>query len=75
MEDLRSELSGRCEDVLVALVEGVATFLARQLHEALSGAGTDEATLVDVLCPRTNNEIADICDAYQEGTLLSLEQS
>lgn len=66
VEDIKSEMSGHCEDVLVALVEGVAKFLARQVHDAISGAGTDEQILIDILCPRTNNEIADISDAYLE---------
>lgn len=40
-------------------------FYAKEIHEALSGIGTDEDTLIEVFCTMTNNEIHTIRAAYE----------
>ena len=62
--DLKSELSGSFEKVIVALSLPVADFMAKEMHEAMSGAGTNEGTLVEILCSGTNQEIREINAAY-----------
>lgn len=45
-----------------------ARFLAHCLRRAISGLGTAEKTIVEVLCTSTNSEIREIKNVYQHGT-------
>ncbi|PSN38710.1 Annexin B10, partial [Blattella germanica] len=64
-EDLKSELGGHFEDVIIALMHPPVDYLCKQLHKAMKGMGTDEHTLVEILCSRSNKEIKEIVDAYE----------
>lgn len=74
MDALKSELSGNFEDCLLAILEPAALYDAKCLRRAMEGAGTDEEALIDILCTRTNQEIADIKKAYKEYYERDLEQ-
>ncbi|XP_048249904.1 annexin A11-like [Haliotis rufescens] len=63
--ELKSELSGRFEDVTLALLEAPRTFDAKEIKSSIKGAGTDETTLIEVLCCRTNKEIEEIKAEYK----------
>lgn len=63
-KDLKSELGGRFEDVVVAMMTPHFDYLARRLNKAISGVGTKEKSLVDILCTATNQEIREINNAY-----------
>ncbi|KAI5637296.1 annexin domain-containing protein [Phthorimaea operculella] len=65
IEDLKSELGGHFEDVIVALMLPPEEYLCKELHHCMEGMGTDEDTLVEILCTRTKQEIAAIVDAYE----------
>ena len=45
-----------------------AHYCAKQLHKAMKGLGTDEETLVEILCSRSYEEVLNITAAYQKGT-------
>ncbi|KAL4236488.1 hypothetical protein ACF0H5_004874 [Mactra antiquata] len=64
VEDLKSELSGDLEECVVGLMMRPRYYDAKVLHDAISGAGTDEKTLIGVMCSRNNEEIEDIKKAY-----------
>jgi annexin A7/11 len=65
IEDLKSELGGHFEDVIVALVIPPVDYLCKQLHKAMEGMGTDEHTLIEILCSKSNKEVKEIVDAYE----------
>ncbi|GLH02924.1 Annexin [Gryllus bimaculatus] len=65
IEDLKGELGGHFEDVIVALMRPPADYLCKQLNKAMEGAGTDENTLIEIICSKTNEEIKDIVEAYE----------
>ncbi|VDK48060.1 unnamed protein product [Anisakis simplex] len=64
MDELKKELSGDFEQVIVALMEPPATFDASHLRYSMKGLGTTESILIDILCTRTVNEIRAIKSAY-----------
>ncbi|XP_038220664.1 annexin B10 isoform X2 [Zerene cesonia] len=65
IEDLKSELGGHFEDVIIALMSPPAEYLCRELHHCMDGMGTDEKVLVEILCTRTKKEIAEIVETYE----------
>lgn len=66
IEDLKSETSGKFETVLVALMTPIVDYYAKELHKAMSGAGTDEDVLIEVLATMSNYEIHTIKNAYEK---------
>ncbi|XP_025079052.1 annexin A4-like isoform X1 [Pomacea canaliculata] len=72
--DLKSELSGRFEDVILALLDPPRVYDARELKNAIKGAGTDEAALIEILCTRSNAEIKEIKELYKAHFKRDLEK-
>lgn len=65
LEDaLKDELGGNYEDVVLALFKSPIELDASELHDAIKGAGTSEGVLIEILCSRTNEEIASIKEVY-----------
>ena len=65
-KDIKSETSGHYKQLLVALLDDRPHYDAKCLRRAMKGAGTDEQTLIETLCTRTNAEIREIKAAYTE---------
>eukprot|EP00463_Aulacantha_scolymantha_P000898 TRINITY_DN160_c0_g1_i2.p1 TRINITY_DN160_c0_g1~~TRINITY_DN160_c0_g1_i2.p1 ORF type:complete len:283 (-),score=64.48 TRINITY_DN160_c0_g1_i2:202-1050(-) len=65
IKDIKSECSGSFEDLLVGLFTDKAEYDAWQIHKAISGVGTNESRLIEVLCTRTSQELTDLREAYQ----------
>lgn len=72
MEELKSELSGDFEKVMVGLMMLPAEFDASCIRAAVRGLGTDEAALIEVLCSRTNEEMQAMKAAYKKRELLEV---
>lgn len=66
IQDLKSELGGHFEDLIIALMYAPVTYLCKELHKAMNGIGTKESVLVDILCTKTNAEIKEIVKTYED---------
>ncbi|GAU94582.1 hypothetical protein RvY_06324-2 [Ramazzottius varieornatus] len=64
VKDLKSELSGTLEDVILGLMQPPEVYDAHTIHKAVAGVGTDEQTLIEVLGSRTAEELSWIKQAY-----------
>ncbi|XP_062381579.1 annexin A4-like [Sardina pilchardus] len=75
MHDLKSELTGNFENLVMAMVMSPTKFDAAELREAIKGAGTDEACLIEILSSRNNAEIQAINQLYKTEYGKSLEDA
>ncbi|RZB40244.1 annexin B9 [Asbolus verrucosus] len=73
IKELKSELRGNLEDVIVALMTEPIEFQAKQLHKAISGLGTDEGTIVEILSIHNNEDVIKIAQEYEGLYQQSLE--
>ncbi|XP_045140249.1 annexin A3 isoform X3 [Echinops telfairi] len=63
-DDLKGDLSGNFEHILVALVTPPAVFDAKQLKKCIQGPGTNEDVLIEILTTRTSRQMKEISQAY-----------
>ncbi|XP_030046410.1 LOW QUALITY PROTEIN: annexin A3 [Microcaecilia unicolor] len=62
--DLKSDLSGDFERVMVSLLLPPALFDAKQLKKSMKGPGTKECDLIEILASRSSKQIREIAQAY-----------
>ncbi|XP_053125171.1 annexin A4 [Hemicordylus capensis] len=72
--DLKSELSGNFEKVVVGLMTPITLYDVEELKRAMKGAGTDEGCLIEILASRTNEEIRRINETYRHQYGTNLEE-
>ncbi|XP_076846856.1 annexin A5-like [Brachyhypopomus gauderio] len=65
VSDLKSELTGKFETLIVGLMEPPTLYDAKLLRDAIKGVGTTEKVLIEILASRTSNEIRNIIQAYK----------
>ncbi|XP_036980660.1 annexin A11a isoform X1 [Acanthopagrus latus] len=75
IKDLHSELSGDFRKLVMATLKTPAEFDACELHDAIKGAGTDEACLIEILSSRSNVEIKEINRIYKQEYKKTLENA
>lgn len=75
LHDLKSELTGNFESLVLSMMKTPAQLAAAELREAIKGAGTDEACLIEILSSRSNEEIREINQIYKADNKKSLEDA
>uniref|UniRef100_A0A4W4EZE4 Annexin n=1 Tax=Electrophorus electricus TaxID=8005 RepID=A0A4W4EZE4_ELEEL len=65
VSDLKSELTGKFETLIVALMEPPTLYDAKLLRNATEGMGTSEHVLIEILASRTPSEIQNIIQTYK----------
>ncbi|KHJ89681.1 Annexin [Oesophagostomum dentatum] len=73
--ELKRELSGELEDVILALMQTPTKRDVMDLHKAVKGIGTNERVLIEILASRTNEEIQAIRNTYYTTFDRSLEEA
>jgi len=66
IKKLKGELKGDFEDAIVCRFHTLREMDAWFCQKAMKGAGTDEKSLIDILCTKTNEEMEGIKDAYEK---------
>lgn len=74
VNDIKSECSGWLEDGLAQMARGPLLADVHNLHEAMSGPGTKELVLNDILLGRSNADIKAIKSAYHRTFRDKLEE-
>uniref|UniRef100_A0A3B4FSG9 Annexin n=3 Tax=Haplochromini TaxID=319058 RepID=A0A3B4FSG9_9CICH len=74
-DDLSSELSGNFRSVVLGLLMLAPVYDAYELRNAMKGAGTEEACLIDILASRSNEEVKVINDVYKKEYEKKLEDA
>ena len=74
IKDLKSELSGNFENAVIALFQDPITYDCISLKNAMKGLGTNEDTLIEILCTRPNYYINEIKQKYSKMYPNSLEK-
>ncbi|KAI1901750.1 hypothetical protein AGOR_G00037610 [Albula goreensis] len=72
--DLKKALSGDMESLLLGLLMPPVQFDAHRLYQAMKGIGTDEETILEVLCTRSPQQIKDITATYNQDFGRDLEK-
>ncbi|XP_075994364.1 annexin A2-like [Genypterus blacodes] len=63
---LKSALSGSLEAVILGLMKSTTQYDASEIRGSIKGLGTDEETLIEILCSRSNGELVEIKRVYKE---------
>ncbi len=74
-KDLKSELHGNLELAIISLLYTPIEYDVKQLRKAMKGFGTDEGTLIEIICSRPNNILKEIKVLYKEKYNKELEDS
>ena len=64
IKELKSELGGKLEDVILGMFQTPAEYDATCLYKAMKGIGTDESVLIEIIGTRVNWQIKQIKEAF-----------
>ncbi|EMP28769.1 Annexin A11 [Chelonia mydas] len=75
IKDLKSELSGNFEKTVLAMLKTPVMYDVYEIKEAIKGAGTDEACLIEIMSSRSNEHIREISRTYKTEFKKTLEEA
>uniref|UniRef100_A0A5K1UWD5 Annexin n=2 Tax=Callithrix jacchus TaxID=9483 RepID=A0A5K1UWD5_CALJA len=73
IDNLKYELTGKFERLIVGLMRPPAYCDAKEIKDAISGIGTDEKCLIEILASRTNEQMHQLVAAYKDAYERDLE--
>uniref|UniRef100_A0A3Q2P4P2 Annexin n=1 Tax=Fundulus heteroclitus TaxID=8078 RepID=A0A3Q2P4P2_FUNHE len=74
IEDLKYELTGKFERLIVSLMRSPPYHDAKEIHDAIKGDGTNERCLIEILASRNNQQIQDMVAAYKDAYGRDMEE-
>ncbi|KAG7327789.1 hypothetical protein KOW79_009395 [Hemibagrus wyckioides] len=63
---LKGALSGSLESLILGLMKNTAQYDAFELRASMKGLGTDEESLIEIVCSRSTEELLEIKKVYKE---------
>ncbi|CAL8351322.1 unnamed protein product [Merluccius merluccius] len=63
---LKGALSGSVETLILGLLKSPTQYDASELKASMKGLGTDEETLIEIVCSRSSQELTEIKRVYKE---------
>jgi hypothetical protein len=73
LSKIQLETSGRFQKVLSAMICKENELRARYVHKAVSGIGTDEMMLIDIIMTATPEQVKDIQAEYKKHFLIPMQ--
>ena len=74
IEDLKKELHGKMEEAIIALFSDPIDYDCDSLRKAMSGLGTNEDTLIEIITSRSSEVLKKIIERYKEKFNRNLEE-
>ncbi|KAM4602465.1 annexin A2b [Polymixia lowei] len=71
---LKGALSGSLEAVVLGLMKSTSQYDAAELKASMKGLGTDEESLIEIVCSRSNAELIEIKKVYKDMFKKELEK-
>ncbi|XP_063053713.1 annexin A2-like [Engraulis encrasicolus] len=71
---LKGALSGSLESLVLGLMKSTTQYDAASLNASIKGLGTDEETLIELVCSRSSAELVEIKRVYKEMFKKDLEK-
>ncbi|XP_050434340.1 annexin B9-like [Adelges cooleyi] len=73
-KELKGGLGGNLQETALAMITPLPDFYAKELHEAISGIGTQEEVIIEILCTLSNYGVRTVAECYEKIYGNSLEK-
>lgn len=73
-DDIKAKLGGNLESTIRALLFTPDIYDAKTMRHAMKGVGTDDQTIIEILCSRSNKQILAMKEAYTKKYQRNIEE-